>query len=80
VLADVQQATPLAAIDVPLAGATHLEIHLDGSGCVGQTGDIHLHVDANGNLQGDFAASGVVSGSTVACQFAGTIVDVPLDR
>jgi hypothetical protein len=80
VLADVQQQTPLASIDVPLAGASMLEIHLDGSGCVGQSGEIHLHVDANGKLQGDFAASGVLSGSTAPCQFAGTLVDIPLDR
>src|SRR5437016_14641751 len=40
--ADVNAMTPLASIDVPLAGgASHLEIHLDGSGCVAPSGELH---------------------------------------
>jgi hypothetical protein len=82
VLADIQLATPLPAITVPIgAGSTsQLEIHLDGSGCAASSGVVNLHVDASGLLQGDFNATGAVSGSTAPCQFAGTIVDVPLDR
>jgi len=80
--ADVNAATALASITVPLGGgsASQLEIHLDGSGCVATGGELHLHVDAAGRLQGDFAATGTVTGSSDVCNFYGGFADVPLDR
>jgi hypothetical protein len=64
-------------VDVPSA---QLEVHADGSGCAAQSAVIHLHTDGNGNLGGDFTATGTVPNATDACTFTGTLDSIPISR
>jgi hypothetical protein len=74
-------AQPNAFVQLTLAPASRsrLEVHLDGSGCVAQTGVVHLHTDPQSRLAGDFDASGTDSSGRV-CQITGTLDGVPVDR
>ena len=83
-LADL--AKPNASIELPVtpSGATRLEIHLEGTGCVGQTGIVHLHTNNSGALactlsSGATGASGpVFTGGTMLFAGAGITSAPPI--
>jgi hypothetical protein len=78
--ADLAKAGASITIDLATGTRTHLELHAGGSGCVASAGTLHLSVDANGALDGDFTATGAVPMGGPACSFTGTVAAVPIVR
>jgi hypothetical protein len=73
-------AQPGGAVELSIDDNTHLEVHLDGSGCVAQSGVVHLSSDGNNHLGGDFSATGTVFGGAANCRTSGTLANIPVDR
>ena len=79
-LGDLKDAGNTTQITIRPGGRNQLQIHLDGGGCVATQGLVHLSLDAQKNLAGDFDADGTISGGTDSCHMTGTLADVPADR
>lgn len=79
-LTDLKNPGDSTQLDILAGNANHLEIHLNGGGCVAVTGSVSLSLDANSQLGGSFEAQGTVSGGSDACQMTGTLSGVPQDR
>jgi hypothetical protein len=79
-LADLKNAGDQTQLNLRKGGRNHLEIHLDGGGCVAVTGLVSLSLDSNTRLAGSFDADGTLSGGTTPCHMSGTLAEIPLDR
>jgi hypothetical protein len=77
--ADLSGPSTFVQLALTPSSRNRLEVHLGGSGCVGQTGVVHLHTDTASRLGGDFDASGTDDAGRV-CQITGTLDGVPQDR
>ena len=73
---------PSASLDLVLSATSRskLEVHLESSGCVAQSGTVHLATDANMVLSGDFQVTGMVFNGTDGCSVGGTLAGVPIDH
>jgi hypothetical protein len=79
-LTDLKKPGDSTQLDIMPGDANHLEIHLDGGGCVAQSGTVSLSLDGSSQLAGSFQAQGTISGGSAACQMMGTLSGIPQDR
>jgi hypothetical protein len=79
-ISDLKNPGDASQLTLRPGGRNQLQIHLDGGGCVATQGIVHLSLDAQKNLAGDFDADGTISGGTNSCHMTGTLADVPADR
>jgi hypothetical protein len=79
-ISDLKNAGDSSQLNIRPGGRNQLQIHLDGGGCVATQGIVHLSLDAEKNLAGDFDADGTISDNTNSCHMSGTLANVPADR
>jgi hypothetical protein len=69
------------AVEISLADSRNkLEVHLEGTGCLANAGSVRLRAGDKLVVSGDFAVTGTLPSSNIACAVEGTLADVPQER
>jgi hypothetical protein len=78
---EVAKAPAMLTIQIAPGGANQLELHADGGGCAAHQAIVNLRLDGSDRMQGDFqVTSGADTSTGAACQFSGTLLNIPVSR
>jgi hypothetical protein len=67
-------------LDVGTAGPTELQVHANGTSCIGDSGLVSLTTVSTNSISGQFEASGHLASDNSHCTITGTVTNVPVSE